>query len=217
MPSRLHILLSLPVAACLSACDLPSNFQAASDGAGTGSTGAKSVGTGSILAFGDSLTSGGGKVSSPYPGQLSRMTGRPVISSGAGGETLVRGASRFPGVFDKNRPSTVVIMEGTNDAASGGSPAAAQAALASMIGYARSKGANVVVATIPPFQKGAAGANPAAVDLNNHIRAAAAGQGAALADVYSAFGGNGALTQGDGIHITNEGAGVIAATVADKL
>ena len=198
------------------ACDPPSNFEADSGGgSGGGSGGTPSNPT--ILAFGDSLTSGGGKIANPYPSQLSKMTGRPVVSSGAGGETRVRGAARFPGVFNKNNPGTVVIMEGTNDAASGGSAAAAEAALESMIVYAKSKGAKVVVATIPPFQKGAVAANPAVVDLNGHIRAAAARQGVPLADVYSAFGANGALTQGDGIHITNEGAGVIAATVADRL
>ena len=211
-----RILVAAMSAAWLAGCDLPSSTSSgAGSGGGGGSGGTPSNPT--ILAFGDSLTSGGGKVADPYPSQLSRMTGRPVISSGAGGETLVRGASRFPGVFDKNKPGTVVIMEGTNDAASGGSSAAAGAALESMIVHAKSRGANVVVATIPPFQKGAAPANPAAVDINVHIRAAASRQGVPLADVYSAFGSNTALTQGDGIHITNEGAAVIAATVADRL
>ena len=211
-----RILAATLCLALLSACDLPTNTSGGTGGrSGGGSAGTPSNAT--ILAFGDSLTSGGGKISNPYPSQLSKMTGRPVVSSGAGGETLVRGAARFPGIFNKNNPGTVVIMEGTNDAASGGSASAAEAALESMIVYAKSKGAKVVVATIPPFQKGAVAANPAAVDMNAHIRAAASRQGVALADVYSAFGSNGALTQGDGIHITNEGAGVIAATVADRL
>ena len=211
-----RILAAAWCAAVLTACDLPSSTSTSTGGgSGGGSGGTPSNAT--ILAFGDSLTSGGGKVSNPYPSQLGKMTGRPVVSSGAGGETLVRGAARFPGVFNKNNPGTVVIMEGTNDAASGGSAAAAEAALESMIVYAKSKGAKVVVATIPPFQKGAAAANPAAVVLNSHIRAAAARQGVPLADVYSAFGANTTLTQGDGIHITNEGAGVIAATVAGRL
>ena len=106
----------------------------------------------------------------------------------------MRGAGRFPGVLAKNNPGTVVIMEGTNDAASGGSLEAAEAALESMVTRAKAAGAGVVVCTIPPFQKGAAAANGAAQAFNARIRAVASRQGVALADVYGAFGSNGDLT-----------------------
>jgi lysophospholipase L1-like esterase len=120
-------------------------------------------------------------------------------------------------VFDRNKPGVVVIMEGTNDAAAGTSLDAAEAALEQMVAYAKGKGAGVVLATVPPFQKGAANADPRAQAVNQRIRAVASRQGVALADVHKAFGNNGALTQGDGIHLTNEGSAVVAATVADRL
>jgi lysophospholipase L1-like esterase len=194
-------------------CNLETDETASGGGGNSGGSAANRT----ILAFGDSLTSGGGKISDPYPGQLSRMTGRPVVSSGAGGETIPRGAARFNGVFDRTKPGVVVIMEGTNDAAAGTSLAAAEAALEQMVVYAKSKGAGVVLATIPPFQKATANADPRAQSVNERIRAVASRQRVALADVHKAFGNNGALTQGDGIHLTNEGSTVVAATVADRL
>ncbi len=209
---RLMLFTVMPV---LFSCNLETGEPTTGGGGGGGSGGTTANRT--VLAFGDSLTSGGGKISDPYPGQLSRMTGRPVISSGAGGETIPRGAARFPGVFERTKPGVVVIMEGTNDAAAGTSLAEAEAALEQMVVYAKSKGAGVIVATIPPFQKATTNADPRAQAVNERIRAVASRQGVPLADVYKAFGSNGTLTQGDGIHLSNEGAGVVAATVADRL
>jgi acyl-CoA thioesterase-1 len=207
----LRLLYLLP---CLLAasCELP-------EAVPTGPTGNSLAGASKspvVLCFGDSLTSGGGKID-PYPAQLGRMTGRPVVSSGAGGETLVRGAARFPGVLARANPGVVVIMEGTNDAASGGSLSAAEAALEDMVNRSKAAGAAVLVCTIPPFQKGAQAGNAAAQAFNERIRAVASRQKVALVDIYAAFGARGELTQGDGVHISNAGAAVIAAEVAERL
>jgi lysophospholipase L1-like esterase len=117
----------------------------------------------------------------------------------------------------KTRPGIVVIMEGTNDAASGGSLSAAEAALDGMVTQSKAAGAQVIVCTIPPFQKGAQAGNGAAQAFNERIRAVAARQKVVLIDIYAVFGQRGELTQGDGVHISSAGAAVIAAEVAGRL
>lgn len=70
-----------------------------------------------ILAFGDSLTSGAGS-SSPkknYPYLLSQYTGNRVINSGAPGETSTRGIKRLPGVLDRYQPDLLILIHGGND------------------------------------------------------------------------------------------------------
>lgn len=113
-----------------------------------------------FLAFGDSITYGGGSSSdSPataYPILLEdklkqNYTGRFIsINSGNPGETTENGLLRFPAILASYTPDLVLIMEGTNDHFYGDPYDQIEDNLRAMVQYALACGINVIIATIPP-------------------------------------------------------------------
>lgn len=168
-----------------------------------------------VAVFGDSLTNGD-SIGGNYAEPLSRMLGVPVYKHGRGGEPLVAAEGRFRSVVN-TRPDIIVVMEGTNDAAGGVDANRAANTLHRMIGYAKANGVDVAVCSIPPFTKGAAGINGAAIRLNGALRNVAAYNGVKFIDVYSYFNNDPSLFQKDGVHLNKEGNLRVATAIANEL
>lgn len=113
-----------------------------------------------FLAFGDSITYGGGS-SSNGP-----ATGYPVlletklkeyfdgyflsVNRGNPGEDTYEGFERFARTLDETDPDLVLLMEGTNDNFYGTPYDEIQENLSNMIRIALGRGIPVIIATIPP-------------------------------------------------------------------
>jgi lysophospholipase L1-like esterase len=179
--------------------------------------------TSTILAFGDSLTSG----SSPpdpidsYPSHLrpklaARYVGQAItlINDGRAGENAsATGRTRLPVALDIYRPGALILLEGSNDLLGGSAGATAGlAALTEMVRGARGRGITVFLATLPPQRlngprNGVARAIPG---FNDSIRALAQREGAILVDIYEAMGGDGRYIGPDDLHPTPQGFEVMA-------
>lgn len=185
-----------------------------------------------FLAFGDSLTAGVVSqsvslliVSSPtaYPALLQagltsryRSQSPVVINDGIGGEKAsVDGIRRFRSVMLHHRPDIVLLMEGTNDLLDWEPGAeAAILALRLMVQEAKSLGALVGLATVPPQRAGGARQRDNVVRLipgfNESIRALAADEDVLLIDVYEGMKDDLTLIGVDDLHPTERGYQVMA-------
>lgn len=189
-----------------SGAEIGSSSTGASDSTSSGST---------VLAIGDSITSGYG-VSEGYPSKLGRIIGKKVVAAGNSGENTSGGAGRISGLMDKYKPSTVVILEGTNDANRSKSATEAAANLGKIIDVAKSKGAKtIVLCTVPPLTGPKASKNVNVKELNGKIKSLAGSKGVRLADINAELG-SGTL-QSDGIHPNSNGHAIIAVVIAEKL
>lgn len=158
--------------------------------------------TTTILAFGDSFTEGFVRTSgsiqtavqprSAYPFRLQlAMAERysaqeiTVINAGIGGETAAEGRERFVGELLNVQPSVVLLFEGFNDISLAllvGSPEPFTATIAddlrNMVRAAQARGAEVLIATLPPVgdqrERVSPGQRSAVEDLNRRIRTVAA-------------------------------------------
>jgi lysophospholipase L1-like esterase len=105
---------------------------------------------GTILAFGDSLTSGvGADQSSSYPGVLAQLSGLRVINAGISGEVTADGLARLPETIDQTTPDLLILLEGGNDILRNQDLEATKRNLASMIELAQSRGVEVVLIGVP--------------------------------------------------------------------
>jgi acyl-CoA thioesterase I len=182
-----------------------------------------------ILAFGDSMTYGSSSppvslrftltagIPTSYPFRLEQMEGArytaqtiTVMNAGIGGETTASGRARFSGVFSEATPDLLILMEGANDLnqySAGGltdvSPIVAS--LEDMVREAGSRGAKVMVATLPPQRDGGsrAGAGPLLGKYNTQVKAMAAKNAITLVDVNAEFPLS--MIGQDGLHPTDDG------------
>ena len=156
-----------------------------------------------FLAFGDSLTEGVTtdpvttvlEPSKSYPFQLQLLLASrylvqtiDVVNAGLSGERVAAGLNRIEAQLDAARPEVVLVMEGTNDLRSPDySLAETSAALDGMIEEVLSRGADAMIATLPPFRPvGSEDPVPARLAvLNDTIRAIASSNGVRLVDVFS--------------------------------
>ena len=190
-----------------------------------------------VLAFGDSITEG--QNGDPPPGTcgqllcvdvpnayptllLSRLTSAytgtiSVVNAGRGGEPAIgQGEARLPVEIAATRPNALTLLDGTNDAIGGQSPAAIATALRNMIRSARSAGVTyVLVSTLLPQRPGGTpprGTAAAAIPgINDAIRPMVASEGAILVDAYAAFVGHETTyLANDGLHVTPSGNQVLA-------
>lgn len=103
-----------------------------------------------ILAFGDSLTSGNGAASGEdYPAVLESMTGRRVINAGISGEVTSDGLRRLPEILDKETPGLLILCHGGNDMLQHAPFEQTEANLKAMIQAARDRGISVVLVAVP--------------------------------------------------------------------
>jgi lysophospholipase L1-like esterase len=188
-----------------------------------------------FLAFGDSLTAGEMGIPTSgtsgrqyrmiieptlaYPTKLrtalrarytTQAAGIEVINGGWPGEWAQDGAKRLEQVLPALRPEVVIILEGINDLAStlehGIRPAAI--AIDRMAREARGRGANVMLATLPPSRPpGAHAVDDWLIrELNSRIRGIATGENAVLVDLYEGMSSDvGRYIGPDGLHPTEAG------------
>jgi lysophospholipase L1-like esterase len=191
-----------------------------------------------FLAFGDSLTAGEvAEVTSgltregfpnvklavvpaaAYPMQLQnrlreRYTAQAssieVVNAGLPGEWAQDGRLRFPNVIANARPEVVIIAEGYNDAGSQVDAEVRNAAIAinAMAQEARTRGARVILTTLPPPRPSGSKAVPLryVTDFNARVRTIATAEGALLVDFYEGMVGDISRYMGiDGLHPSEAG------------
>ncbi|MDD5678233.1 MAG: GDSL-type esterase/lipase family protein [Kiritimatiellae bacterium] len=113
-----------------------------------------------IMAFGDSITYGGGSSSdgpaTGYPKLLETKLKQyydgyfRVVNRGQDGEDTYQGFERFAQALDATNPNLVLLMEGTNDNNEGSPYDEIEENLRNMIRIALNRGIPVIIATIPP-------------------------------------------------------------------
>jgi len=210
-----------------------------------------------FLAFGDSLTEGVTtdpvtallEPSKSYPFQLQKQLASlypvqtiDIVNAGLSGERVADGLGRIGAQIDAVRPEVVLVMEGTNDVKSADySLEETSAALDGMIEEVLSRGAEAMIATLPPLRPvGPEDEGPARIAaLNSTIRAIAFSNGVRLVDVFSGLSSSscmslsaiGFMTPGgrlpsavsfpcigvDNLHPTPEGYQVMASIFADAI
>jgi lysophospholipase L1-like esterase len=103
-----------------------------------------------IVAFGDSLTSGPGlKPGQKYPALLERQLGRKVINAGRRGEDSSQGLRRLPRILEKYRPALLILIHGGNDVLRNTGKRRARENLRRMIALAQKRKIDVILVGIP--------------------------------------------------------------------
>jgi lysophospholipase L1-like esterase len=134
-----------------------------------------------------------------------------VTNSGKGKEWALDGAKRLPSVLAATRPQVVLLLAGANDLEAlpnGTGLNNAIVGLQTMVRTARTSGAAVFLATLPPVRPGGRlSLNVSLVQsLNATIRTGAPVEGATLVDLDAAMAPNVATLIGvDGLHPTEAG------------
>jgi lysophospholipase L1-like esterase len=166
------------------------------------------------VAMGDSITAGVllDNYNNGYVPRLQMMWGKTMVNEGVLGAISYNGAAFVDEVLTKYNPKYLTIYYGSNDLGFY-SPNSTIANLRYIIQQAKSNGTLPVIATLGPFMGSWAWRQPYATDLNQRIRALAASEGVACADLEAALGSNPAyMTMPDGMHPNAAGHGVIANT-----
>ncbi|NVO00235.1 MAG: arylesterase [Geobacteraceae bacterium] len=105
-----------------------------------------------ILAYGDSLTSGyGAAETESYPAQLAKLTGRKVVNAGIPGEISANGLKRLPELLENEHPALLILCHGGNDILQHLDQRQLAENLRAMIKLARGKGVGVVLVSVPMF------------------------------------------------------------------
>jgi acyl-CoA thioesterase-1 len=152
------------------------------------------------MAFGDSITAGDGSrgrqgYRRSLEARLAEHFGRArVVNQGTQGTDSARGLDRLPASLASEAPAFTLILYGTNDWNGFGCRTICGTAenLRRMARACRAAGSFPVVATLPPANPAyesrlASARNDWIVATNAEIRAMAAAEGLALADVHAAF------------------------------
>ncbi len=103
-----------------------------------------------ILAFGDSLTSGyNAKPNESYPAVLSRLSGHKVINAGIPSETSHDGLRRIAPLLEDDSIKLMVLFFGGNDIMQGLSMEHLKSNLKAMIQMAKDQQINVLLISVP--------------------------------------------------------------------
>ena len=190
-----------------------------------------------FMAFGDSLTEG---TTSPaptiltvnppdsYPYQLQAMLAARyldqtivVVNEGKAGQQAKDDVDRFVDAVRRDTPQVVLLMEGANDILiyKEDGIRGVLTALEDMIHEAKSRGAVVFLATLPPQNpEGSRGGGAEALpDLNRGIIHTAADEGATLVDINAQMGTYVGYIGVDGLHPTPVGYQKIAEIWRDAI
>jgi lysophospholipase L1-like esterase len=158
----------------------------------------------------------------------SRYTTQPdlrVVNAGRSGEPVVDALPRFLETFDRERPDVVLLLDGYNDLLGRGVAGveSSAAAMTTIAGEARTRGARVFLATMTPNRpdRQRTIATAAILAYNDRLRALAAAERAVLVDLHAALLPTVDTAIGvDGLHPTEVGyrriaEAFLAAIVAD--
>lgn len=105
---------------------------------------------GTILAFGDSLTTGvGAGEGESYPAILADLSGRRVINAGISGEVTAEGRARFLETIQQEKPNLILLLEGGNDILRHHNAQETKHNLAAMIAIARDEDVDIVLIGVP--------------------------------------------------------------------
>lgn len=196
------------------------------------------LGSGRVLAFGDSITAGTDGGGSLVPGAVDGSTETPfayprvldpmlvdryklqrpiVFARGVPGEYAEQGRARLVGAIADTRPDILLLMEGTNNLLFGTAGAAdAAVSIRLMVQHAKSQNVRVLLATVPPQRAGGqrnrdfmAALVPV---LNESIREIAKTENVALVDIYDVFIKDMSLIGSDDLHPTARGFRAMAET-----
>jgi acyl-CoA thioesterase-1 len=100
----------------------------------------------SVIAFGDSLTSGhGASAGEDYPSRLSAMSGVPVVNAGRSGDTTESALARIENDVLSGNPRIVIVGLGGNDFLSGMAVQTTEANLRTIVRRIQGTGAMVVL------------------------------------------------------------------------
>ena len=103
-----------------------------------------------VLALGDSLTSGeGASHSTAYPAVLQRLTGWKVVNGGVSGDTSAQALTRLPGLLQQHQPALVIVSIGGNDFLRRQSSATTRTNVQRICADARASGAQVLLVAVP--------------------------------------------------------------------
>ncbi len=163
-----------------------------------------------ILAFGDSLTSGQGAASNQaYPARLHALISHTVINAGVPGEISRDGLRRLPALLERHRPGLVIICHGGNDILRRFDLQQTRDNIQEMIELSRAHGAQVVLVAVPRYGLFLSGAE-------FYAELAASNQLPIENDVISDVLGKAAL-KADHVHPNADGYAVIAERLAALL
>ncbi len=100
----------------------------------------------SVIAFGDSLTSGyGASAGEDYPSRLSAMSGVPVVNAGRSGDTTESALARVENDVLSGNPRIVIVGLGGNDFLSGMAMQSTEANLRTIVRKIQGTGAMVIL------------------------------------------------------------------------
>lgn len=103
-----------------------------------------------VVAFGDSLTSGSGaRQAENYPSVLANILGCRVVNAGIAGEVSSAGLRRLPDVLQRDKPDLVILCHGGNDMLGRKDPDHIRANLDAMIRQIKETGADVILVGVP--------------------------------------------------------------------
>ena len=198
------------------------------------------IGTGQIVAFGDSITAGtpGGGTLSPYsvitsehayPLKLEALLrarytlqSPRVVPEGIPAEYAVDGVNRLPQVLAQYKPDILILMEGTNDLIfQQAGVEEGSAAIRTMVQQAKAFNVKVLLSTIIPQRAGGQRSRDIFAAfvpvMNARIKQIAAAEGVPLVDMFAVFEKDMTLIGTDDLHPTPRGFDVMAQTFFDAI
>ena len=103
-----------------------------------------------VLALGDSLTSGVGASSdTAYPAVLQQLTGWKVVNGGVSGDTSAQALARLPGLLQQHQPALVIVSIGGNDFLRRQTASDTRTRVRQICEQARASGAQVLLVAVP--------------------------------------------------------------------
>lgn len=106
----------------------------------------------SVLALGDSLTSGvGATADTAYPAVLQALTGWQVANGGISGDTTAQALARLPALLETHRPALVIVGIGGNDFLRQLSATTAKGNIREICRTATASGAQTMLVAVPQF------------------------------------------------------------------
>jgi len=103
-----------------------------------------------VLALGDSLTSGVGASSdTAYPAVLQQLTGWKVVNGGVSGDTSAQALARLPDLLRQHQPALVIVSIGGNDFLRRQTASDTRTRVRQICAQARASGAQVLLVAVP--------------------------------------------------------------------